>query len=73
MLRCADSASRSYVAWACFSMTAWTFMLRHATGCKLANDGMDTWTIKGYLGHRNITHAVRYTELARMRFKGLWK
>jgi type 1 fimbriae regulatory protein FimE len=48
-------------------------MLRHATGYKLANDGHDTRAIQQYLGHRNITHTVRYTELAANRFNGFWK
>ncbi len=48
-------------------------MLRHATGYKLANDGHDTRAIQQYLGHRNITHTVRYTEMAPGRFKGFWK
>lgn len=48
-------------------------MLRHATGYKLANDGQDTRAIQHYLGHRNITHTVRYTDLAADRFKGFWK
>jgi hypothetical protein len=26
-----------------------------------------------YLGHKNIQHTVRYTELAPTRFKGWWK
>jgi hypothetical protein len=26
-----------------------------------------------YLGHKNIAHTVRYTELASDRFKGFWK
>jgi type 1 fimbriae regulatory protein FimE len=47
-------------------------MLRHATGFKLANDGHDTRAIQHYLGHRNIQHTVRYTELAPDRFKGFW-
>lgn len=47
-------------------------MLRHACGYKLANQGTDTRTIQGYLGHRNIRHTVRYTELAPTRFKGLF-
>jgi len=38
-------------------------MLRHATGYKLANDGQDTRAIQHYLGHKNIQHTVRYTEL----------
>jgi integrase len=48
-------------------------MLRHSTGYKLANDGQDTRAIQQYLGHRNITHTVRYTELSPDRFKGFWK
>ena len=47
-------------------------MLRHGTGYYLANKGVDTRTIQAYLGHRNIQHTVRYTELAPGRFKGLW-
>jgi type 1 fimbriae regulatory protein FimB/type 1 fimbriae regulatory protein FimE len=48
-------------------------MLRHACGYKLANDGHDTRAIQQYLGHRNITHTVRYTELASDRFKEFWR
>ena len=38
-------------------------MLRHGCGFKLANDGVDTRALQHFLGHRNITHMVRYTEL----------
>ena len=48
-------------------------MLRHSTGYKLANDGHDTRAIQLYLGHKNIQHTVRYTELAAGRFKDFWK
>jgi type 1 fimbriae regulatory protein FimE len=48
-------------------------MLRHSAGYKLANEGHDTRSIQQYLGHRNITHTVRYTELSPDRFKGFWK
>ena len=48
-------------------------MLRHSAGYKLANEGHDTRSIQQYLGHRNITHTVRYTELSSDRFKGFWK
>lgn len=48
-------------------------MLRHAAGYKLANEGHDTRAIQHYLGHRNIQHTVRYTELAPGRFKDFWK
>jgi integrase len=48
-------------------------MLRHAAGYKLANDGHDTRTLQAYLGHRNIQHTVRYTELAANRFDKFWR
>lgn len=47
-------------------------MLRHSTGYYLANRGIDTRIIQSYLGHRNIQHTVRYTDLASSRFQGLW-
>jgi integrase len=48
-------------------------MLRHACGFKLANDGVDTRALQAYLGHRNIQHTVRYSELAPTRFKNFWR
>ena len=48
-------------------------MLRHSTGYKLANDGQDTRAIQHYMGHKNIQHTVRYTELSPARFKDFWK
>jgi type 1 fimbriae regulatory protein FimB/type 1 fimbriae regulatory protein FimE len=48
-------------------------MLRHATGFYRANNGVDTRTIQAYLGHRNIMHTVRYTQLAPDRFRTLWR
>ncbi len=48
-------------------------MLRHAAGYKLANDGVDTRALQAYLGHRQIQHTVRYSELAANRFDGFWK
>jgi integrase len=47
--------------------------LRHALGFKLANDGHDTRAIQLYLGHRNIRHTVRYTDLAPGRFKDFFQ
>ena len=47
--------------------------LRHACGYALANKGTDTRTLQAYLGHKNIQHTVRYTELAPGRFKDLWR
>jgi site-specific recombinase XerD len=48
-------------------------MLRHACSYKLANDGVDTRSLQAYLGHKNIQHTVRYTELAPTRFKDFWR
>lgn len=48
-------------------------MLRHAAGYKLANEGHDTRAIQHYMGHKNIQHTVRYTELANGRFQGFWQ
>jgi type 1 fimbriae regulatory protein FimE len=47
--------------------------LRHGTGFFLANSGQDTRAIQNYLGHKNICHTVRYTELSPERFKDFWK
>jgi integrase len=48
-------------------------MLRHACGYYLASQGHDTRAIQVWMGHRNIQHTVRYTELAPDRFKSFWK
>lgn len=46
-------------------------MLRHACGYKLANDGHDTRALQHYLGHKNISHTVRSTEMSSDRFRGI--
>jgi site-specific recombinase XerD len=56
-----------------FKFKAHPHMLRHACGYKLANDGHDTRSLQAYLGHRNIQHTVRYTELSPSRFKDFWR
>ena len=48
-------------------------MLRHACGFALANKGHDTRALQAYLGHRNIQHTVRYTELSPGRFKDFFR
>jgi integrase len=48
-------------------------MLRHACGFALANKGHDTRSLQAYLGHKNIQHTVRYSELAPGRFKDFWR
>jgi integrase len=48
-------------------------MLRHSTGFYLANKGYDTRLVQDYLGHKNISHTVKYTRTAAARFEGLWR
>jgi type 1 fimbriae regulatory protein FimB/type 1 fimbriae regulatory protein FimE len=71
-----DSGVRKIVARAGeaaeLGFSAHPHMLRHACGFKLANEGHDTRAIQHYLGHRNIQHTVRYTELSPDRFKRFW-
>ena len=42
-------------------------------GFALANKGHDTRALQAYLGHRNIQHTVRYTELSPGRFKDFFR
>lgn len=71
-----DSAVRKLIARAGreggFDFPVHPHMLRHGCGFKLANDGRDTRAIQHYLGHKNIQHTVRYTEMAPDRFKEFW-
>jgi Phage integrase family len=46
---------------------------RHGCGYALANAGHDTRALQAWLGHKNIQHTVRYTELAPDRFKDFWR
>jgi integrase len=54
-------------------LIAYRHGLRGACGYKLANDGQDTRAVQHYLGHKNIQHTVRYTELLPERFKSFWE
>ena len=56
-----------------FGFKAHPHMLRHACGYTLANRGHDTRALQAYLGHKNIQHTVRYTELSPARFKDFWR
>jgi type 1 fimbriae regulatory protein FimB/type 1 fimbriae regulatory protein FimE len=56
-----------------FDFKARPHMLRHACGFALANKGHDTRALQAYLGHKNIQHTVRYTELSPGRFKDFWR
>ena len=48
-------------------------LLRHGTGFKLVNQGVDTRTLAAYLGHRNLANTVRYTRMDAKRFDGFWQ
>jgi hypothetical protein len=43
------------------------------SGFALANKGHDTRALQPYLGHKNIQHTVRYTELSPDRLKDFWR
>jgi site-specific recombinase XerD len=51
------------------SFKAHPHVLRHACGYALTSKGHDTRALQAYLGHRNIQHTVRYTELSPTPFK----
>jgi len=38
-----------------------------------SNAGHDTRALQAWLGHKNIQHTVRYTELAPDRFRDFWR
>ena len=47
-------------------------LVRHGTGFKLVNDGLDTLSLAAYLGHANIQNTKRYAKMDAGRFDGLW-
>jgi site-specific recombinase XerD len=67
------SPHREHVAQAGLPFKIHPHMLRHACGFAVANKGHDTRALQAYLGHRNIQHTVRYTELSPTRFKDFWR
>jgi integrase len=48
-------------------------MLRHACGFAQPTSATIPGALQAYLGHRNIQHTVRYTELSPGRFKDFWR
>jgi integrase len=42
-------------------------------GTRLQTGAHDTKALQAYLGHKNIQHTVRYTELSPTRFKNFWR
>ena len=49
------------------------YLLRHACGFKLVNQGMDTLSLAAYLGHANVQNTKRYARMDAARFDGLWR
>lgn len=47
-------------------------MLRHACGYHIINEGHSTRVAQDHLGHRNIRHTERYTELCPERLGRVW-
>ena len=72
-VRTGRNASARARAWAKMPFPVHPHMLRHGCGYALANAGHDTRSLQAWLGHRNIQHTVRYTELAPDRFKDFWR
>ena len=48
-------------------------MLRHACGHLLADAGHDTRRLQLWLGHSDIKHTARYSELSAKPFKDFWR
>jgi type 1 fimbriae regulatory protein FimB/type 1 fimbriae regulatory protein FimE len=48
-------------------------MLRHACGHLLADAGHDTRRLQLWLGHSDIKHTARYSELSAKPFKNFWR
>jgi type 1 fimbriae regulatory protein FimB len=66
-------AIRRYGEAAGLEIAAHPYMLRHACGFALADQGADTRLIQDYLGHRNIQHSVRYPATNPARFEKPWR
>ncbi len=47
-------------------------LLRHSTGYRLVNQGMDTLSLAAYLGHAQVANTQRYCRVNAARFAGLW-
>jgi type 1 fimbriae regulatory protein FimB len=64
---------RAYGRRAGLAVDAHPYMLRHACGYTLADQGADMRLIQDYLGHRNMQHTVRYPATNPARFARLWR
>jgi type 1 fimbriae regulatory protein FimB/type 1 fimbriae regulatory protein FimE len=56
-----------------FPFPAHPHMLRHACGYELQKQNLPTRVIQAWLGHADIRHTVRYTELSSVPFKDVWR
>lgn len=56
-----------------FTFNVHPHMLRHGAGHALAMNNASTRSIQSFLGHRNIQHTVRYTQMNDAAFKGFGK
>jgi integrase len=48
-------------------------MLRHACGYELQKANLPTRVIQAWMGHSDIRHTVRYTELSTSPFRDVWR
>jgi type 1 fimbriae regulatory protein FimB/type 1 fimbriae regulatory protein FimE len=48
-------------------------MLRHSAGYKLANDDHNLRAIQDWMGHKQISHTTRYTEISPNKFRDFWR
>src|SRR5262245_55220651 len=48
-------------------------MLRHACGYELQKQNLPTRVIQAWMGHADIRHTVRYTELSSAPFRDVWR
>jgi hypothetical protein len=70
---CGIPRCRLGVALLVWPLVAGFFCRCACCGYALANKGHDTRALQAYLGHRNIQHTVRYTELSPTRFRDFWR
>jgi type 1 fimbriae regulatory protein FimB len=48
-------------------------MLRHSAGYGLAGRGVDTRTLRVFMGHRSISNAAVYAAIADKRILSVWQ
>ncbi|CUU20861.1 hypothetical protein CDS [Bradyrhizobium sp.] len=52
---------------------AFAYVRARSPGTTGRRQSSEPRALQAYLGHRNIQHTVRYTELSPTRFKDLWR